>query len=195
MSTKRKLSGLLAIAVLLLVSTTAAFASGFLNVLNPETAKGPAIVPPLLAPPGQAGYANQPAGEGIIAPDHRPVAQLLAPPADLSQSLAVNFPNGPSEASSAMISYSILASVRYGGNGHTLLVTTARPSRAAAQQPTVLGNQTIKLPEGTTAWVTTGIPGDTPNQVVFLRNDLIITVAGDLPVSSLAEFAEQVIVE
>ncbi len=176
MSTKRKLSGLLAIAVLLLVSTTAAFASGFLNVLNPETAKGPAIVPPLLAPPGQAGYANQPAGEGIIAPDHRPVAQLLAPPADLAQSLAVNFPDGPSEASSATISYSILASVRYGGNGHTLLVTTARPSRAAVQQPTVLGNQTIKLPDGTTAWVTEGIPGDTPNQVVFLRDDLIITV-------------------
>ncbi len=192
---KHRLLILLVFVIVLFVGATAAFASGFLNVLNPETAKGPAIVPPLLAPPGQAGYANQPAGEGIIAPDHRPVAQLLAPPADLAQSLAVNFPDGPSEASSATISYSILASVRYGGNGHTLLVTTARPSRAAAQQPTVLGNQTIKLRDGTTAWVTTGIPTDTPNQVVFLRDDLIITVAGDLPISSLAELAEQVIIE
>lgn len=196
MLTKRKLAGLLVIMVILLGVATAAVGSGFINIVNPENpAIIPAIVPPQLAPPGQTGYTNQPAKAVITAPDKRPVAQFAAPPVDLAQGLAVNFPHSRPEQDSTIVAFAILASVRYTGNGQTVLVTTARPSSAAAQQPISLGNQTIKLDDGSTAWAMTGIPTDTPNQVVFLRNDLIITVASDLPINVLRDLAGQVIIK
>ncbi len=195
MLTKRKFLGLLAIVAISIVFVTTVTSSGFINVRDPETAKGPVIVPPLLAPPGQAGYISQQTGSVITAPDGRPVAQLAAPPVDLAQGIAVNLPNSNPMQNAATVSYAILASVRYTGNGHIVLVTTARPSLAAAQQPSVLGDQTVKLDDGSTAWGATGIPGDTPNQLVLVRGDLIITIAGDLPINSLKVLAAQVVIK
>ncbi len=196
MLTKRRLVTLLVVVLAVFVFASVGLADGFMNVINPATARVPAVVPPPLAPPKDAAtYVNQPVGTVITAPDKRPVAQLAAPPADLARELAVYFPAIAATTDPTMVSFQILASVRYRGNGHTVLVTTARPSAAAAQTPAVLGEHTIKLADGSTAWSMTGIPSDTPNQVVFLRDNLISTVAGDLPISSLQELAAQVVIK
>jgi hypothetical protein len=194
MLTKRKLVILLVIVVALFVFVSVGFADGFSHVINPATERVPAVVPPQLAPPKDAvTYVNQPAGTDITAPDKRSVAQLAAPPSDLAQELAVSIGEIRATPDPTTMSFQVLASVRYGGGGHTVLVTTARPSAAAAQMPVILGD-THKLADGSTAWTRTGMPGEMPNQVVFLRDDLIITVAGDLPISSLQELATRVVI-
>ncbi len=195
MLTKRKLVILLVVVLALFVFASVGLADGFMNVINPAAARVPAVVPPQLAPPKDAAtYVNQPVGTVITAPDKRPVAQLAAPPADIGQEMAVYFPATAATTDPATVSFQILASVRYRGDGHTVLVTTARPSGAAAQTPVALGNP-IKLADSSTAWSMTGVPSDTPNQVVFLRDDLIITVAGDLPIRSLQELAAQIVIK
>lgn len=195
MLAKRVILILLAMMAVLLIGTAITTASGFISVINPETVAGPAIVPPLLAPPDQAGYSDQKTGTVITAPDRRPIAQLGVPPAEFSQAISVNLPKSQDSPSASTVSYTVLASVRYRGNGHTVLVTTANASPAAAQQPTIFGNQTIKLHDGSTAWVSTNIPGDTPNQLVYLRGDLIITIASDLSVNMLKDLAAQIVVK
>lgn len=194
MSTKFKFLGLSMIATILLTLGAAAAASGLINVRNPETVgETPGLVPPLLAPPGQEDYIKQRSDVVIAAPDGRHIAQFANPPADLAQSIAVNLPDTqPVEANE--VAYTILSSVRYEGHGHTVLVTTARPSPAAAQQPTVFGNQTFRLADGSTAWGMTGMPGEVPNRLVWVRGNLIITVASDLPLDDVKALAIGVII-
>jgi len=194
MLTRSKLLGLLAMAVILISSVAAVVASGFINVRNPEALQGgPAIVPPALIPPGQEGYTNWPSDIVITAPDGRSVAQLAKPPAGIAQAIAVNLPD-IQPVPDTMVSYAVLASVRYTGNGHTVFVTTARPSPAAAQQTALLGDQTVQLANGSTAWVRTGTSGN-PNQVVLVQDNLIITVAGDLALNDLLALAVDIVIK
>jgi len=153
----------------------------------------PAIlaVPPLV-PPSTEAYTPYAAGSPIAAADSRPVAQL-APGAVGAQPAATFFPILRPPVSE--ISYTILASVQYTVNGHLVFVTTARPSPAAAQRQLGLGNEKVQLADGTTAWVATGIPSGQPNQVVTMRNGLIITVASDLPIDTLKDLAAHVAVK
>jgi hypothetical protein len=199
MTTRNKPFVLLIIlfGVMLFLGATAA-ASSFINAQNPETARQntPLLVPPMLAPPGTDGYIEQSAGERITAMDERPVAQLRDPTAaGVGASLAVNFPDLQLVNDEDTIYYAVLASIRYSGEKHTVLVTTARPSADAAQIPTAFGSETIRLVNGQSAWVSKGSPGDLPNKVVFLQGDLIITVASDLDLQKMSELAAQVVVE
>lgn len=192
---KHKFLSIFVAAAILLTFGAGVTASGFVNIVNPEQANVPVMVPPLLAPPGASNYINQQTNAAVFAPDGRPVAQLNATPVELAQAIAVDFPEDRPERNTTTISYAILASLRYTGGGHTVLVTTARPSPAAAKRPTALGNETIQLNDGSAAWATTGIPGDMPNQVVFVQGDLIITVAGDLPIGTLKDLAAKVVIK
>jgi len=196
MVTKLRFLGSLVLMAILLSLVATSVASGVINVRNPEAVKkGPVIAPPPLIPPGQMGYANWRSDKAIAAPDGRSVAQLAQPPVSITQAIATNFPDIRPEQDATTVSYTILASVRYTGNGHTVLVTTARPSPAAAQETAVFGNKTVKLVDGSTAWVTTGIPGDIPNQVVLVKDNLIITVAGDLPLNDLQTLAGDIAIK
>lgn len=196
MLTKSKLLGLIAIGAILTASAVTAVASGLIiNVRNPGAVqKGPALVPPALLPPGQEGYINWRSDTPITAPDGQPVAQLAKPPAGIAQAVAVYLPDDHSVQDPAEVSYTILASIRYTGNGHTVFVSTARPSPAAAQQSTLLGNQTVKLANGVTAWMRAR-KGNTPSQIVWVRDDLIITVAGDLALDDLQALAADVVIK
>ncbi len=194
MRTKHMLFSFLAATLIALALVTGAIATGVLNSVNPEQVQVPAIVPPLLAPPGETGYIQQ-TGPVITAPDGRPVAQFGETPTEFVQAVSVNLPQSHAPEDASTVSYAILSSVRYTGGGHTILVTTARPSPAAAQRPTTLGQQTVKLKDGSVSWVTTGLPGAIPNQVVFTRGDLIVTVAGDLPIGTLQDLAAKVIIK
>jgi len=146
-----------------------------------------------LAPPSQAGYTTQQSAV-ITHPDGRSVAQLAKLPTDLAQSISANFPDNQTPQDPNTVSYRVLASIRYMGNGRTVMVTTARPSVATASKSALFGNETVTLNDGSTAWITTGMPGDAPNRVVFIRDDLIITVAGDLPIDALKAMAAQIVI-
>jgi hypothetical protein len=128
-------------------------------------------------------------------PDDRPVAYLAQQPSGLTQAMAVNFPDIIDWSSPDSVEFSVLASVRYSGSGHIVLVTTARPSPEAARLPWVLGDETIQLADGSSAWVSTNQPGETPNRLVMLRDDLIITVASDLPIETVQELVSQIVVK
>jgi len=161
------------------------------NVIDPEAAAKPgALVPPapVLIPPDIEHYSPQRSGTTITGPDKRPVAQLAKPPADLAASLEAFLPL-IQPLNPGISAHTILASVRYTGSGHILIVTTSRRSAASAQQAELLGTQTIFLTNGTKAWATAGLPFKTPNEVVFLHGDLIITIAGDLSVDKLQQLA------
>jgi len=193
----------LAIVVLVVLGTGTALAgmaraTGLINAINPEAASVsmPAIVPPLLAPPSDEGYVPQPGTAKVSAPDDRSVAQLGNVPADLAQAVSADFPDLTTKDALADSDtyYEILSSIRYEGNGHTVLVTTARPSPAAAQQAAVYGDRSIELKDGTVAWLTVGLPGDLPNRIVFPKGDLIITIVSDLPHTDLENLAADIVV-
>lgn len=178
-----------AAVALLSIGHAAGAADGSIIVRNPEapsTAQGSLVALPQLVPPGVNGYAQHQLDKSVAAPDGRPVAQL-GDGRDVQQA-AVYFP--PQKAPAATeISYAVLSSIRYTIGGRTVFVTTARPSPAARQQTHLLGSRTVRLADGAQAWTATGLPGGTPNQVVTLQNDLIVTVAGDLPVDALNALA------
>ena len=195
----RLLSPLAIVLAITIVWAGLAGASGLINAINPEFAREPAMVPPLLAPPPGEKYELLQAGTArITAPDHRSIAQLPAPLASLGQSISVNLPDSANNVTSGVASsdiyYDVLASIKYEGDGHVLLVTTTRPSLAAAQKPTAYGDQTTTLKNGVTAWLTTKLPGDMPNRVVFLQGDLVITLVSNLPVDELESLALHVVI-
>lgn len=205
MKKRRRIFTASSIAIILIAigAVTAVAATRGINVQNPETPiattragtiPAAAYVPPVFVPLGTRSSAPQQVGSTIAAPDNRPVAQFATPPPGL-QTVTAEFPAPSAPASASQISYSIIASVRATINGHAVLVTTTRPSAAAAQQATSLGNRTVKLANGTTAWATDGTPGGLPNRVVWVEDDFIITVASDLPTGEIENLATKVIVK
>lgn len=102
------------------------------------------------------------------------------------------------------IAYEFISSTRYRGNGHTIFVTTARMSPAAAKLKYSFGKPD-KLADATEVGITVAcesLPSDsleddscvegspTPNRVVFMRGNLIITVASDLPIEQVKALAK-----
>jgi hypothetical protein len=160
---------------------------------------GPGLNPPGFAPSDimGRGYIEQPPEATISAPDGRPVAQLADPPAELAQSVAVDL-NKAGTGDGSGVSFEVLAKVRYEGSGHTVIVFTTQPSpaalRAARSGEIAIGEQQVQLSDGSTAWITTDTPHDTPNRVVFERDGLLITVTGDLPVDDLITLAERIVI-
>jgi hypothetical protein len=202
MSIKRRLLVPLGVTVvaILFVSVVTGAASSIINVYNPETPPGegelPIVAPRLIPPDDVVDYEMWPSGEKIVAPDDRPIAQIVnvsSKFAQTVQTVSVTLPDIQTTRADK-IGYSILSSVRYEGNGHIILVTTARPSPAAAQAETVFGSQTLQLTDGSAAWAVTGLLDEPPNQIVFVRDNLIITVASDLSIDDLQALAKHVIV-
>ena len=198
MMTKRIFVGLLIAIAVLVPFATSVVGSGAMNLFSQGSKIAP-IVPPQLIPPEETGYVTRQPGSSVTAYDGRPVAQFAMTPADLSQTFAVRVPEIRSIDPQIPeylngISYTILATLRYTGNGHTVLVTTARPSAAAAQKETYIGDL-VTLSNGSMAWVRTRVPGKFPNQVILVHDDLIITIAGDFPINVLQELATQVVLK
>lgn len=208
MSGKLRLLGLLTVLTALLVGgaaaadpdapTPTAVHYGTLSVRHPEAptyqGQGAVLVPPPLMPTSSQGYVPHQTGPAITSPDSRPIAQLATLPANL-QFIDVKLPplRGPKADE---LLFTIQASIRYTVSGHHVLVTTYRPSPAAAQRVLGLGNQTVQLANGSTAWLTTNLdppyPGGPTSQVVYVQDDLIVTVASDLAPNQLRAFATTV---
>ncbi|MBA3944355.1 MAG: hypothetical protein H0X37_07305 [Herpetosiphonaceae bacterium] len=206
MFTSMKLRTLiLSIVVLLACGTVGVFAySNSIKVRNPATdtisagtitrPEGVTAIPvPRLAPPDSVAFTAKSVGASIKSPDGRAVAQLRTAPRTLSQSVAADFPAGPA-TSAGEFAFTVLSSIRYTGSGHTVLVTTARPSAAAARETLSLGNKIVQLGDGSTAYALTKMSGSTPNQLAWVKGDLIITIASDLPIDTLKPLADTVII-
>ena len=152
------------------------------------------VVPPLFGPANAAGYAPHRLGEPVTPADGRPVAQFTPPPTE-TQAMEIMLPP-VRQAKANEVSFSNLASVRYTVAGHDVLVTTFRPSLAASERLLVLGQRTVQLTNGATAWVTSGLiptyPGGPTNQVVQVRGDLLITVASDLAPDQVTAWAADI---
>lgn len=134
-----------------------------------------------------------------------PAAQLADIPAELAQEIGVWVPPKnieplrPDEIGTEFISV-----VRYKGSGYTIYVSTARFTPGAAKLKHTFGKED-KLTDGTTVGFTVSCesmtpaqheagyacwPGtDTPNRVVFMRGNKIITVASDLPIDQVKSLA------
>ncbi len=191
MSEKFRLRSLIAVLGTLLILMTAAAAtgaSGTLNVRDPErprlAGEAPPLAAPMLRPPPGVTYTPQALNSPAIYPDSRPVAQLAAAPVDM-QDTAIFLPTTLRIPGTGEVSFAILSSIRYSGNSHHLYVSTVRPSASAAQGALGLGNETVRLADGATAWATTGLAGDAPNRVAMVREGVIVAIEGDLPVDTL----------
>ncbi len=200
MSRNIKFSLLIALILLgALVFSQTGLASSFINAINPNSVgkeDAPAIVPPPLIPPDAATSSKQVQSldEGIASPDGRPVAQLSNPPAEITSSIYVDFPDATNVAEEEP-GFVILSSIRYSGDKGNITVSTSQPTAAMSSLTVALGDKEIQLKDGTTAWLTVQGSGDFPNRVVFVRDNLIITIAGDLPVDDILKSATQVIIK
>jgi hypothetical protein len=198
MSQKLRFS-IIAILILggVLIFSQTSLASEFIRAVNPgdihDTA---AIVPPALIPPASNSSEQniQPADGEILAPDERPVAQIADPPKEIAGSTYVDFPDTANIVEED-VGYVILANITYSGEKGTVAVSTSRPTLAASALPVALGDQEIKLSDGTTAWLTMQGSGDLPNRVVFVRDNIIITIAGNLSVDEILSLAEQIAIK
>lgn len=201
---------------LLLLVINLAVAALWVMVLHPGSsqpvgsAAGPAgssassIPVGSMLPPNVPDCAPRILHSPITAPDGRVVARLSSVPSALSQSVAATFPpcavpsrapSVPQAPAAERIAFQILSVIQYQGSEGAVFVTTARPSTAALGQGLDLGNPAGALPDGSSAW-TIQVAGDSPqNHVRWLKDGLIITVAGDLPVDRLKALAANVVVK
>jgi hypothetical protein len=148
------------------------------------------LVVPFDVPEQAVTYAAHDAGESVTHADGRRLAQLPAAPSDM-QAVSVYRPDQV-QGDSGRISFTFLGDVRYKNARNYLQVTTIRPSDLAAQQILLLGDDTVRLSDGTAAWTTAGVRGGGSSRVAFTRDGLIIAVSGDLPLEQLLTFASAV---
>jgi len=174
-------------------------ASGLIQVLNPmsagENEVKQGLVPPFLAPPDTEAYTLVQSDATITSPGEYPVAQFATPPDKLAKTISVYFPGNVQQPAEGEVAFTILSSIRYAGDSHSVLITTARPSPDALSRPLVLGTREVTLSNGVTAWVSTWEKGSFPNWISFIQDDLIITVAGHVSVDELRELAAGVILK
>jgi len=156
-------------------------------VLLQEGAK-PEAPPPLLAPPDSVSYSNITSGD---TPD-RPIARLRQVPSDINPEAEIHLPEIRPWEDPNQEAYAVLSSLRYNGEEFSVLVTLTEPSPGALQQINALGEEKVELPGIGIAWLSQDMGGDYPNRILFQQNNLIVTVAGNLPPDRLIELAQQV---
>lgn len=163
---------------------------------TPGPLSGMRVPAPFLAPPQDSDYTTQVCPCGPIVPDPgQPLAQLIPPPPQYSQTIAVFFNTAPTFGPGE-IGFAILSAIKYEGSGHTVLVTLSELSEAAVQQGAEYGDQSVQLPDGTPAQAQGDMDagdGLSVNQVVFPRGSYMITVAADLPLDQVIALAGTVV--
>jgi hypothetical protein len=151
--------------------------------------------PPQLLPPAEAGtYKPQQLRAAIAAPDSRPVAELQAGAWTATTQLSALFPIAATNSAPSTVGFTVLSSLKYVSGQHIVYVTIARPTPAVDLANLGLGDVAVTLPDGSQAWLTTGTPGDVPDQIRWLHDGLIITVAGNVSSGELKSLATRVTV-
>jgi hypothetical protein len=186
-----------AIVVSLSAAGVVARASGILKPLSPSQPANKMNIRDMLMvntrPPPFVAYVECPQGK-IEAPDDRPVAMLGEKSAGFAESVSAFFPDLSNVPPDSEISWTIPSSIKYTSEQGIVLVTTTKPSPAAAARSLVLGEREVKLANGVTAWASESTQGEFPSRVIFIDGELLITVAGDLPIDDVQGYAAHVIV-
>jgi len=195
-------AGIAALVIAALFAVQATASSTTLTIHKPEApvptnaagkvGRSDAVFVPTLVFSSDQTAVAQPAMAAVTALDH-PVAQLEKVPAGVQSVYVTHYPQAPEPTNG--VTFKILTSIKQTINGKAVYITTARPNGVAKQRPLALGNNTVTLRNGTTAYTITNGPNDTPNAVTWAQDDLIITVAGGLPINQLQDLAAQVVLK
>lgn len=160
---------------------------------SPQAGKTPPLAVPLVVPEGGITYTAHDPTTKVTRPDGLRVAQLPAAP--LEMRTVETFLPTQTQADSGKVFFAVLGHVRYRGQNRELQVTTFQPSAAAARHSLLLGNSTLRLADGTTAWFPAEPVASGPNRLAFVRDGLIVAVAGNLPLDQLLALAATVVAE
>lgn len=177
------------VAFLIPIAIAATGAADELPIRNPESPRqageAPPLAVPLAIPEHGVSYARLTQGATPARGDGLVIGQLDTAQADMPEVEAFLPEQGQTDPSK--ISFAVLGNVRYQGQGGQVQVTTFRPSAAAAERSLLLGNTTVKLPDGSAAWLD-------GNRVAFVRDGLIIAVSGNVGIDRLLTLAASVVV-
>lgn len=171
-------------------------------IKDPERTTERVLPLPLLIAPDVESYTPLVSGEGLMSAAQVgvPVAYIPNLPAELRESVSVKLLSAQDlqhERTSAQegVAFTMLSNVRYTGSGHVVAVSVSQASAAARQRPTIAGNETVQLADGTHAWLRSSQVNEYSNAVVFLQDDFIISIASDLSADEVIELAGKVVVE
>ncbi len=152
----------------------------------------PPLALPMLRPPSDVAYTGHDAAQPIARSDGATVAQLATIPNGMDT--VETFLPEQQPARGGIVSFDILATIRYSGGKQVIYVSTVRPSPLAAAQPLGLGNQTVQLADGSVAWADSGLPGGVPNRIVLAKDGLLISVEGNLPLNMLKSMLASLVI-
>ncbi|MEZ4591643.1 MAG: hypothetical protein R3D55_10965 [Chloroflexota bacterium] len=161
-------------------------------VVNAETGEVENyLLVPLLTVPTEF-YVAQPVDAPIEGVPGFPMARLNEAQAGTVQQVAL-FVAEDSTFAGDVVSFGILASIRYTlADGRFLTISTTHLSPAALEQTISFSGSSVILPTYGEAWLDTGIGlPTTPRGLNFVKDDFIITVAGELSADELLTIADQ----
>jgi hypothetical protein len=210
---------LLVLLALLVAGTVALAAGGIIRVYHPETPISPGTAgklffAPVLPPYPSVHYrALDPAT--AARQSGYAVAYLRTPPADIHHSVGVDVITHaglpatpptpmPGQQSPPGLAVAIRSVVRYGGDGHTVLLTLVEPSpQVIRTRELLLGQRTVRLPSGQDAWGSSDVGQALPflqpvsggvHVLAWVSGHYVVTMFSDLSFARLKGLAGQVAV-
>lgn len=210
---------LLAVLLLVALSTVALAAGGVIRVFRPENRISPGtdahvFVAPAL-PPYQSVRFRTLDPRAAAQQSGYAIAYLRTPPSDISASVGVDIsphvgwpstPPGPQPRDPRLrgMAVAIRSVVRYGGAGHTVILSLVEPSpKVIKTRELLLGQRTVTLPNGQDAWISDNANSALPfvhtaaggvHVLAWVSGRYVVTLFSDLPFSRLRWLAPQVAV-
>lgn len=169
-------------------------------IQNPEQAEEAKLAVPLLISPDFDSYSTLSAIDSV---------QSLADTASVPFAYTTKLPDNFGEAevsymfpsaedwwqSEGVIGFPNLSNVRYTSANHVLVISVSKFNPGALKQEFIAGEETITFTDGSQGWLTSGRLDQFTNAIVVFRNELIVTLASDLPQGDLTEIAESLVIE
>lgn len=196
----------LAVLILLLaalVGSVAYAASTFIRVAPPEQPNVLATSSPVIGmffpPPWYAQY--RPIGPRRAARESgSALAYLRQPPAGFSTSVWIpvaqplKVPTPRPAPGLQGISMAIRSVVQYRQGSHAILVALDQPSQRLAAKPLLLGEHTVHLANGHSAWTTVIAGSEESNMVATVNGNYLVVLASDLPMPAVERLATEAVV-
>ncbi len=210
---------LLAVLLLVALSTVALAAGGVIRVFRPENPISPATSARLFYVPSLPPYATvhyrtlDP--RAAAQQSGYAVAYIPTPPTDISTSIGVDIlphagwpptMSGPQPRDPRLrgLAVAIRSVVRYHGSDHTAILALNEPSpRVITTRELLLGQRTVTLPNGQDAWVSDDVSSALPfvrpatgavHVLAWVSGHYVVSLFSDLSFSRLKGLAAQVAV-
>lgn len=125
-----------------------------------------------------------------------PVAYLAKVPSVLRGTVGTRVYQGGSwTTTNTGVGLKLHSLVRYSGTDHTLIVALFEPSPTLiARYQVLLGEHTVHLTTGQSAWTTVTPNSYQPDQVAFISGRYIVSIASDLPFQRIERIASAITV-